>query len=85
MSDQRTRDIIASIETLLELTDDVPLVLREAHDALVEESLDGRRYRWLRKYAVPPTLASIAWGHSFAACACTYPDEAIDVAMREKP
>lgn len=80
-----TRQIIETLEELLRLTDDVPEILRDAYVALVRESTDARRYRWLRKYATPPTLASIAWGHSNKACVFSDPDAAIDAARREKP
>ena len=44
---------------------------------------DARRYVWLRDNATPPTLASIAWGHSIAACEFSYSDDAIDAALRD--
>ena len=43
---------------------------------------DARRYVWLHDNATPPTLASIAWGHSIAACEFSYSDDAIDAAIR---
>jgi len=45
---------------------------------------DAARYRWLRANATPPTLASIAWGHSKAACKFSDPDAAIDAALKEQ-
>ena len=45
---------------------------------------DARRYVWLRDNATPPTLASIAWGHSTTACEFSEPDDAIDAALREE-